>query len=231
MEKDGEPSSNNTKICFLSNYPPKECGISIFTENLTNSMNKAFNPKLRSRVIALNDPESHHHYNNKVIFQRTRNSPQEYIEIAQKINENNEIKHVCIQHEFGLFGGNCGEDILYFLNAIKKPVVVTFHSVLPHPNEDRKRIEKSKIYVIHHGTPNAKFISSDQYKKKLGLDGRTVIFTFGLLSRGKGIEYMIKALPPLVKKYPDLLYLIIGETHPVIRKTEGEKYRNGLIKL
>lgn len=259
MEKEGEPISNNTKICFLSNYPPKECGISIFTENLTNSMNKAFNPKLRSRVIALNDPESHHRYNNKVIFQITRNSPQEYIEIAQRINDNNEIKLVCIQHEFGLFGGNYGEDILYFLDAIEKPVVVTFHSVLPHPNEDRKRIvkqistkasaiivmaqaaieilnkdygiEKSKIYVIHHGTPNAKFISPDQYKKKLGFEGRTVIFTFGLLSRGKGIEYMIKALPPLVEKYPYLLYFVSGETHPNVRMEEGESYRNELIEL
>jgi glycosyltransferase involved in cell wall biosynthesis len=259
MEKEGDPISNNTKICFLSNYPPKECGISIFTENLTTSMNKAFNPKLRSRVIALNDPETHRHYNNKVIFQITRNSPQEYINIAQRINDTEEIKLVCIQHEFGLFGGNYGEDILYFLDAIEKPVVVTFHSVLPHPNEDRKRIvrqiatkasaiivmaqaaieilnrdygiEKSKIYVIHHGTPNAKFMPPDQYKKKLGLDGRTVIFTFGLLSRGKGIEYMIRALPPLVKKYPDLLYFISGETHPNVRMEEGESYRNELIEL
>lgn len=259
MEKGGEPVSNNTKICFLSNYPPKECGLATFTKDITYAMNKKFNPKLRSRVIALNDPESHHKYDNRVIFQITRNSPEQYIEIAKKINENDEIKLVCVQHEFGLFGGNYGEDILYFLNTIEKPVVITFHSVLPTPNEERKKIvkqisakasaiivmaqaaveilnkdygiERSKIYVIHHGTPNAKFTNSDQYKKKLNLENREVILTFGLLSRGKGIEYMIKSLPKLVKKYPNLLYLILGETHPNVRMEEGESYRNELIAL
>ncbi|MBU0958790.1 MAG: glycosyltransferase [Nanoarchaeota archaeon] len=259
MEKEGDSISNDTKICFLSNYPPKECGLATFTKDITCAMNKKFNPKLRSRVIALNDPEGHNRYDNRVIFQITRNSPQEYIEIAQKINTNEEIKLVCIQHEFGLFGGNYGDDILYFLDAIEKPVIVTFHSVLPNPNEERKKIvkkisakasaiivmaniaieilnrdygiEKSKMYVIHHGTPNAKFISPDQYKKKLNMEGKTVILTFGLLSRGKGIEYMIKSLPALVEKNPNLLYLILGETHPNVRMNEGESYRNELIEL
>ena len=259
MEKEGEVISSDTKICFLSNYPPKECGLATFTKDLTYSMNKKFNPKMKSRVIALNDPESHYRYDNKVIFQITRNNPQDYIETAQKINNSNEMKLVCIQHEFGLFGGDYGEDILYFLNAVEKPVIVTFHSVLPNPDENRKKIvkqiaakvsaiivmaqaavdilnkdygiEKSKIYVIHHGTPNAKFLPPDQYKKKLNLENKKVILTYGLLSRGKGIEYMIKALPPLIEKYPDLLYLILGETHPNIRMEEGESYRNELIEL
>jgi glycosyltransferase involved in cell wall biosynthesis len=258
-ESDANSIPKDPKICFLSNYPPKECGISIFAENLTNSMNKAFNPKLRSRVIALNDPESHHRYNNKVIFQITRNNPEDYIRIAKEINESPDYRLVCIQHEFGLFGGEYGSDILYFLNAVEKPVAVTFHSVLPNPNEGRKKvvreiaakasaiivmaqaaidilnedygIERSKIYLIHHGTPNVKFAPPDAYKKKIGLDGKIVIFSFGLLSRGKGIEYMIKALPPLVKKYPNLLYFISGETHPNVRMHEGEAYRNELIEL
>lgn len=259
MEKEGEAIPNNTKICFLSNYPPKECGLATFTKDITCAMNKKFNPKLRSRVIALNDAESHYQYDNRVVFQITRNNPQEYIETAQRINNSEEIKLVCIQHEFGLFGGDYGEDILYFLDAVEKPVVVTFHSVLPNPNEDRKRIvkqiaakvsaiivmaqaaieilnkdydiERSKMYLIHHGTPNAKFVSSEQYKKKLNMGDKTVILTFGLLSRGKGIEYMIKSLPPLIEKYPNLLYLILGETHPNIRMEEGESYRNELIEL
>ncbi len=259
VEKNLGPILMNPKICFLSNYPPKECGISIFTENLTNSMNHAFNPKLRSRVIALNDPESHYKYNNKVIFQITRNSKESYIRIAKELNESPEYKLICIQHEFGLFGGEYGSDLLYFLDAIEKPVIVTFHSVLPHPDEERRKIvkqiatkasaiivmaqvaidilnkdygiERSKIYLIHHGTPNVKFSPPDQYKKKIGLDGRTIIFTFGLLSRGKGIEYMIRALPPLVEKYPKLLYFISGETHPNVRREEGESYRNELIDL
>ncbi|MBU0894525.1 MAG: glycosyltransferase [Nanoarchaeota archaeon] len=247
------------KICFMSNYPPKECGISIFAENLTNSMNRAFNPKLRSRVIALNDPETHHKYNNKVIYQITRNSKEDYERTARELNESPDQRLICIQHEFGLFGGEYGSDILYFLNAIKKPVAITFHSVLSHPDKERRKIvrqiaakvsaiivmaeaaidilnkdygvERSKMYLIHHGTPNVKFSPPDQYKKKIGFEGRTVIFSFGLLSRGKGIEYMIMALPPLVKKYPDLLYFISGETHPNVRREEGESYRNELIAL
>lgn len=259
-DKEGdEEFIKDPKICFMSNYPPKECGISIFAENLTNSMNRAFNPKLRSRVIALNDAEIHRKYNNKVIFQITRNNPEDYIRIAKELNESPDQRLVCIQHEFGLFGGEYGKDLLYFLDAIEKPVAITFHSVLPHPNEERRKIvkqiaskvsaiivmaqtainilskdygiEKSKIYLIHHGTPNVKFDSPENYKKKIGLEGRTVIFSFGLLSRGKGIEYMIKALPPLVKKYPDLLYFISGETHPNVRMHEGELYRNKLISL
>ncbi|MFH1327182.1 MAG: glycosyltransferase [archaeon] len=258
-EAETRSTPEDTKICFLSNYPPKECGISIFAENLTTSMNKAFNPKLKSRVIALNDPQTHHKYNNKVIYQITRNSPEEYRNIANQINESPEIKLICIQHEFGLFGGDYGADLIHFLEAIKKPVAITFHSVLPDQDEERKKIvkkiaakcsaiivmaeaaidilnkdyeiERSKIYLIHHGTPNVKFAPPDQYKKRLGLEGRIVIFTFGLLSRGKGIEYMIRALPPLVKKYPNLLYFVSGETHPNIRLQEGESYRNELISL
>jgi len=261
MKEEGgkEALSKDTKICFLSNYPPKECGLATFTKDITYAMNKKYNPVLRSRVIALNDAESHYKYDNKVIFQVTRNNPEEYVRIAQQVNESDDIRLVCVQHEFGLFGGVHGSDLLYFLNTIEKPVVITFHSVLPNPQEERKKvvkaitskasaiivmaqaavdilnrdygIERSKIYVIHHGTPNAKFIPSDQYKKKLGLENKTVILTFGLLSRGKGIEYMIKALPPLVKKYPKLLYLILGETHPNIRMQEGESYRNELMSL
>ncbi len=252
--------ARDPRICFLSNFPPKECGLATFTKDLTASMNRAFNPKLKSRVIALNDAETHYKYNNKVLFQITRNNPEEYKRIAEQINESDDLKLVCIQHEFGLYGGgDYGENIFYFLDHVKKPVAVTFHSILPNPEEERRKvvkkiaarasaiivmaeaaveilskdygIEKSKIYVIPHGTPNTKFTSSDQYKKKLGLEDKTVILTFGLLSRGKGVEYMIKSLPLLVEKYPNLLYLILGQTHPDVRMHEGEDYRNELIDL
>lgn len=249
------------KICFLGNYPPKECGIATFTKHLVGAMNRNFNPKLRSRVIALNDPQAHYNYDHKVIHQITRNSPKEYQEMARTINESPDHRLVCIQHEFGLYGGgDYGENIFYFLDEIKKPTIVTFHSVLPDPEPKRKQvvkrisekasaivvmaqsaieilnrdygIERSKIYVIHHGTPNARFVPSEQYKKKLNIDPkRKVILTFGLLSRGKGIEYMIKSLPEVVKKHPDILYIILGETHPDIRRKKGEAYRNELSEL
>ncbi len=265
MEKeDGEEgdlseSLNHSKICFLSNFPPKECGIATFTKDLVFAMDKKWNPKLKSRVIALNDETDFYNYGNKVLTQLNKQDIEEYINIAKKINNSKSIKLVCIQHEFGLFGGNYGSYLIPFLETIKKPVVVTFHSVLSKPDDIRRKVvrficskcsavivmaniavdilhkdygvNKDKIHVIPHGIPNTSFRSPNFYKKKLKLDNKIVLSTFGLLSRGKGIEYMIKALPSLVKKYPNLLYLVIGETHPVVREREGEEYRKELIKL
>ncbi len=251
--------TKNSKICFLSNFPPKECGIATFTKDLVYAMNKKYNPLLKSKVIALNENESFYNYDNRVIMQVNKDDIEDYITTAKKINDSKDIKLVCIQHEFGLFGGEHGSHLIYFLEKIEKPVITTFHSILPSPDEKRKNIvksiasrsaaiivmantavdilnkdyniERSKIHVVYHGIPNVAFYPSNLFKKKLKLNNRTVLSTFGLLSRGKGIEYMIQALPKLVEKYPDILYLIIGETHPVIRKEEGEKYRNELIKL
>jgi len=183
----------------------------------------------------------------------------DYINIAKRINRSEKIKLVCIQHEFGIFGGEYGSYIIPFLDTIKKPVVVTFHSVLPNPDNLRRKvvnfigeksaaiivmaeaaidilnkqygISRSKIYVVRHGIPDTSFNPTEPFKKKLRLENNILLSTFGLLSKGKGIEYMIEAIPHLIKKYPNLLYLIIGETHPAVRKVEGEKYRNKLVSL
>lgn len=258
-QKEADFELKNCKIFFLSNFPPRECGIATFTQDLVDSMNKKWNPKVKSRVIALNEEASLYNYDNRVVMQLSKDDIEDYINIAKRINKSKNIKLVCIQHEFGLFGGDYGNYLIPFLETIKKPVVVTFHSILPSPDELRKKvvrfiaskssaiivmaktaidilnkdygINKNKIYVVPHGTPNAPLDSIHNFKKKLRLENKTVISTFGLLSRGKGVEYMIKSLPELVKKYPNLLYLIMGETHPVVRKQEGESYRNELIKL
>jgi len=249
----------NSKIGFLSNFPPKECGIATFTQDLITSLNKRNNPKVKSRVIALNEESSIYNYDSRVIMQMNKDDLEDYITIAKRINRSDNIKIVCIQHEFGIFGGEYGNYIIPFLETIEKPVVVTFHSVLPHPNNFRKRvvkfiggkssaivvmaekaveilnkdyeIPKNKIHVIPHGIPNSSMESPEYHKKKLRLEKKIVLSTFGLLSPGKGVEYMINALPSLIKKYPNIVYLVIGETHPVIRKREGEKYRNKLINL
>lgn len=259
MEEGDEITVGDSKICFLGNFPPKECGIATFTKDLVDSMNRRFNPVLKSRVIALNDDSEFYNYNNKVIMELNRNNAREYEQTAEKVNSSEDIKLVNVQHEFGIFGGDYGKKLLYFLEKITKPVVLTFHSVLPNPNKDRREIvrklcsnsdaiivmaksavdilnedyniSRSKIHVIHHGIPNIPLYPNDSMKRKLKLEGRTLITTFGLLSKGKGIEYMIKSLPSLVEKYPNLLYMVIGETHPVIRKREGEKYRNKLVRL
>lgn len=259
MKEEGEISVGDSKICFLGNFPPKECGIATFTKDLVDSMNKRFNPVLKSRVIALNDASEFYNYNSKVVMKLDRNNIREYELTAERVNNSNDIKLVNVQHEFGIFGGEYGSNLLYFLKKLKKPVVLTFHSVLPKPNNERREvvrkicsksnaiivmaesavdilnndynISRSRIHVIPHGIPNIAFYPNDEMKKKLKLEGKIVLSTFGLLSKGKGIEYMIKALPALVEKYPNILYIVIGETHPVIRKREGEKYRNKLMQL
>jgi hypothetical protein len=138
-----EDARNQNLICFLGNYPPKECGIATFTEDLSLAINKKFNPEVKSRIIALNDDNHIHDYNEQVIIEINKDDIDDYIETAKKINEMDEIKLVCIQHEFGIFGGEYGNHILPFLELIEKPVAVIFHSVLPCPDTARKRIVKS----------------------------------------------------------------------------------------
>jgi glycosyltransferase involved in cell wall biosynthesis len=250
----------NSKVCFLGNFPPKECGIATFTEDLVSTMNKNWNPKVKSRVIALNAEEEFHNYDNRVINQINKDDIEDFIKKAKEINESEEIRIVCIQHEFGIFGGDEGSYLIPFLETISKPVVVTFHSVVPDPDPCRQRVvrfigekaaamivmaesavdilvndygvDKKKIHVVRHGIPDAPapLNSTNEFKKKLKLDKHTVLSTFGLLSRGKGIEYMIRSLPKLVEKYPDILYLVIGETHPKVRDEEGEEYRKELLR-
>ncbi|MFZ5955709.1 MAG: glycosyltransferase [Nanoarchaeota archaeon] len=253
----GEMSVNQKKFCFLSSYPPRECGIATFTKDLAFAMDRRFNPKLKSKVIALNENIGLYNYSKKVIMQIDCKNIAEYINVAKEINENDEIKLICIQHEFGLFGGEEGSYLIPFLETVQKPVVVTFHSVVPGPDNIRRNvvrfiasksaaiivmakkaieilkndygIEEEKIHLVYHGIPNIQLRNTEEYKEKLRLQGKTVLATFGLLSRGKGVEYVIQSLPRLVDKYPNLLYIIIGETHPVVRREDGEKYRNKLI--
>lgn len=254
--------SNKTKnwILYFGTFPPRECGIATYTKDLTNSMDKRFNPSLKSKILAINDNGSSiYNYNSKVKLQLDESDIDSYIEVAKKINQSEEIKIVSIQHEFGLYGGIWGGYIIPFLELLEKPVVVTFHCILPDPDDELKRvvkaiakrssaiivmaqtgkdilnktynIETNKIYVIHHGAPYINPENRLDSKKQLGLENNIVLSTFGLLSQDKGQEYAIKALPEIVKRYPNLLYLIIGETHPTIRKQDGERYRNKLINL
>ena len=255
-DEDPEPASH--KICFLSTYPPKECGIATFTQDLTAAMNRKFNPHLKSQIVAINDDAHFYNYNQNVVMEINKDDIDDYINKAKEINQSKEIKLVCIQHEFGIFGGEYGNHLIPFLELIEKPVVTTFHSVLPNPDKARKRIVKSlcdksaatvvmakkaieilkndyeieedKLHFIPHGIPSVPFVPQESFKRKLNLNNRIVLSTFGLLSKGKGIEYMIRALPKLVEKYPNILYLIIGETHPVVRREEGEKYRKELMQ-
>jgi len=247
------------KIVYLSSFPPRECGIATFTADLTDAMDDLLESVVESKIAAVNtDAVSRYHYPRQVLFQIDPHSERDYLRTAESINGMEDVKLVNIQHEFGLFGGSYGSNILYFLDALKKPSVATFHSVLPSPNIELHRIVRSitektsgvtamtnlsreilvreygidekKISVIPHGIHAAPYSSSAKAKAALGFSEKVSVLTFGFLSRGKGIEYVIEALPKVVKAYPDLMYIVLGVTHPNVLKEEGESYRNSLIQ-
>jgi len=245
------------KIAYVSSYPPRECGIATFTKNLVvaaNNLGVFRNPL----VVAMNERETIYNYDRFVKCQIRRDFPEDYVEAAGYINSS-EADLVNLQHEFGLFGGAWGEHINLFLEKLQKPVVSTLHT-LSHSFETKAQtvlkqivkhsskivtmtntatqilmaydVPRDKIEIIPHGCPDVPFVDSNKVKPSLfGLKGKIVLSTFGLIGRSKGIEYVIKALPAVVEKQPDLIYLVIGETHPEVRKFEGERYRKYLIKL
>jgi len=250
---------NKFWIAYISTFPPRECGIATFTADLTEAFDTLFAPKVDSKIIAMNENEiSKYKYTKKVIFQIAQNNKDDYISVAKKINSTKQIRLVHVEHEFGIYGDNHGSNLLSFMKEIKKPVIVTFHTVLPNPTEEMRKIvveindysrlifvmtkmskeilmsgygiPAEKIKIVPHGIHPASYSPSTKAKKILGLENKKVLSTFGLLGPGKGIEYAIEALPDVVKQYPEVTYLIIGATHPVVLRNEGEKYREQLIK-
>ncbi|MBN2067220.1 MAG: glycosyltransferase family 4 protein [Candidatus Diapherotrites archaeon] len=257
--------SKGNWVHFLGSFPPRECGIATFTQDLVNAIDAKRNSEFECRIAAMNDNMySMYNYPKQVNVQIDQDDHESYFRAADKLNKSSKTKLVCIQHEFGLFGGEYGEYLLPFLEELQKPVVTTFHSVIPgnpKPERHRKYVVKKicqnsakvavisgfakdilmsqysvpdeKIEVIPHGVPSIPFREEERAKRELGLQGKTILSTFGLMSRRKGIHYVIRALPHIVEQYPDALYLVIGETHPQVRKHEGEKYRNylkGIVK-
>ncbi len=198
-------------------------------------------------------------YPHEVAWEIDQNDEEELIKFSDHVNTDETIQGIIIQHEYGIFGGEYGEKLLSFMQRCKKPMLVTLHTMLPHPNQKMAEITEKIIYyatsivvltlnskqiieatypqaigktsIVPHGIHPTTFSDSKKIKTKLELGNRIVLSTFGLLSRGKGIEFMIRSLPDVIKKYPSLLYLILGETHPVVRRNEGEKYRLELEEL
>ena len=197
VEKLSMPSNiEHLKTCFLCTYPPRECGIASFTYDLSTAMDKRFNPKLKSLVVAMNEDDHFlKGYPEKVISQVDRDDIINYLDIAKKLNENDNIKIICVQHEFGLFGGEYGCFLIPFLESLNKPVVITFHTVLPDPDEYRQKIVKAiservaaivvhadrakdiliqnykidpkKIFKVHHGIPNVPFKNQKEHHSSL----------------------------------------------------------------
>ncbi len=245
------------KIAYVSSYPPRECGIATFTKNLANAVDqlRMFKEPL---VIAVNEQETIYNYNRRrVKCEIRRDFTEDYIKAARYVNSSKAIL-VSLQHEFGLFGGEWGEYMNLFLENVQRPILTTLHTLSPDFEPKAQTVLKNivdrseiiitmtstalqllksynipcgKLKVIQHGCPAVPFVSSDNVKPSLGLNGRIVLSTFGLINRGKGIEYVIRALPKIVENEPKIIYLIIGETHPEVRKFEGERYRKRLIRL
>ena len=250
------PVSNEEHIAFLGTYVPRECGIATFTKDLIDSIDRLgeFAP---ARVVSVNEIETIYDYDIRVKQQIRQDFEEDYVQAAKYINSSR-INAVNVQHEFGIYGGEWGKYILSFLQNVDKPVITTLHTVEPAFESTARNVleeilarskavvvmakaaknilkeynvPNKKISVVQHGCPDIPFLPSDSVKTSLGLKGRIVLSTFGLINAGKGIEYAIQALPPLVEKHPNIIYLVIGETHPEVRKVEGETYRMNLIKL
>jgi len=248
---------SKSTIVFLSTYPPRECGIATFTHDLLKASQNFLGPDVACKVAALNrSPLDTYKYPPEVEWKINQNSAKDHEDLAEIINDDVNISGVIIQHEYGIFGGQDGDVLLTFMQKCTKPMLVTLHTVLPEPSEKMKEVTNSivsladtvvvltdgskkivktlypdssgKVFTIPHGIHHVTFSLAKSYKAKLRLDNHIVLSTFGLLSRGKGIEYVLRALPNVIKKYPSVIYLILGETHPVIQREEGEKYRTEL---
>jgi polysaccharide biosynthesis protein PslF len=245
------------RAVFVGSYPPRECGIATFTKDVVDSYNRAFG--VSSEVVAVDEPGGEmRRYGSEVIGRIAEQDRYSYADVARAVNRG-AIDIVNIQHEYGLFGGERGEWLVDFMRALDKPVVITMHTVLPEPDETMLRvtgelctqaarvvalsetgrqllegvygIDPEKLRSIPHGVPDVPFQGTDAAKASFGIGQRTVISTFGLISRGKGLEYAIEAMREVVKRHPEVLYLILGETHPVVRRQEGESYRESIAAM
>ncbi len=249
------------KIANISTFLPRKCGIATFSNNLLNSIinnNDTKEVKISAYVVALNKNNDKHKYPDIVKHTIRQNHQLDYIKTAKFINYSQ--ANLCIlQHEYGIFGGECGTYILSLTRNLRIPLIVVFHTLLKEPTYTQKVIiqklsskaskvvvmnnlafeflntiygvPKRKIVKIEHGVPDFKFIDNRATKKKYNLEDKKVLLTFGLLNRNKGIETVLKSLVEVVKKHQDIVYIILGKTHPNVVKESGEEYRNYLHRL
>jgi len=243
------------EIVFVSSFPPRECGIATYTQDLLNAIDHQFENSFTCSVCALESDTEKHIYNEPPSYILNTDSKESFDQVAFEINQQSQVKIVVIQHEFGFFASK-EEDFKHFYSQLHKPILFVFHTVLPHPHSsmitsvkdmaakatgiivmtkaaakilvDVYEIASHKIHVIPHGTHLVAPIDRNQMKEKNQLLDRKVLSTFGLLGSSKSIETTLEALPAIVEKHPEVLFLILGKTHPSIVKHENEKYRDML---
>jgi glycosyltransferase involved in cell wall biosynthesis len=245
------------RIAFLGAYLPRLCGIATFTHDLCEAVAVAA-PASQCFAGAVNDRIEVYHYPSRVRFELDEKDLDSYRRAADFLNFNN-ADVLCVQHEFGIYGGSAGSHLLALLKEVRMPVVTTLHTVLREPNPAQQKVMEelirrsdrlvvmarkgaeilretygvpdTKVDLILHGIPDIPFVDSSIYKAQFGVEGRVVLLTFGLIGPGKGIEYAIEALPEIVKRHPNVVYLVLGATHPHLVAREGERYRLGLERL
>lgn len=245
------------RIAFIGNYLPRQCGIATFTTDLCETL-AALYQEVNFFAIPVNDSADGYVYPERVRFELAEQDVSTYRQAADFLNINN-VDLVCVQHEYGIFGGPAGSHILALLRQLRMPVVTTLHTILRDPDpKQRKVLEEltqlsdrviamsqrsveflqdiygvplEKIELIPHGIPDVPFIDSNFYKDHFDVEGKIVLLTFGLISPNKGIEYVIQALPAILSRYPNVVYIVLGATHPHIKAREGESYRITLQQL
>jgi glycosyltransferase involved in cell wall biosynthesis len=245
------------RIALLGNSPPRLCGIATFTRDVAVAIDAAF-PDVAVDLYAMNDPGSAYAYGPEVVCTIDQNEARDYVQAAHRINQSR-VDVVLIQHEYGIFGGPSGMMLTRLLDRVDAPVVTTLHTVLEHPNAEQRTvidalarrsarlivmadkgreilmrvhgISNEKIAVVPHGTPDRPRVADPALKASFGFAAHRVLLTFGLLSPNKGIETMIRAMPDIVARHPDSLYVVLGATHPHLVAREGEAYRDSLKAL
>src|ERR1700690_802548 len=246
-----------SRIAIIGNYLPRHCGIATFTTDLCEAISAEYGT---SRLLALpvDDTEAGYDYPARVRWSLAQDNLTSYEEAAEFLNFNN-IDMVCVQHEYGIFGGPAGSHILHLLRGLKMPVVTTLHTVLREPNPEQLgvmeeiaelsdrlivmsqlssqflqeifKVPGSKIDLVPHGVPDLPFLDPNFYKDRFGVEGKAVLLTFGLLSPNKGIENVIQALPQILAKHKNVMYIVAGATHPHVLRRDGDRYRESLQAL
>ncbi len=251
---------NNTtirKIAFIGDYLPRKCGIATYTHDLRHAVASQY-PQVECIVVPVNDVAEGYRYSSEVRFEIAEQELAGYRRAADFINFSN-VDVVCLQHEFGIFGGPAGSHILALLRDLEVPVVTTLHTVIREPNEDQRQVlerliqlssrlivmsqrgksilqevycvPENKIDLIPHGIPDMPAVDPNFYKDQFGVEGKHVLLSFGLLSPNKGIEYVLRALPEILKEFPDTVYIVLGATHPHLLHEQGEAYRIDLERM
>ena len=250
-------ASDIRKIAFLGDYLPRQCGIATFTCDVLSAV-AAEHPEIQCFAVPVNDLKGGYEYPAAVRFEIEEQDLSSYQRAADFLNIGN-ADIVCVQHEFGIYGGPAGSHLLALLRELKMPVVTTLHTVLREPNDDQRRVMQeliarstrlvvmagrgrqmlqeiyhappAKIDLIPHGIPDIPFVDPNYYKDQFGVEGRVVLLTFGLLSPNKGIEHVLNALPGILREFPEVVYIVLGATHPNEVREQGEGYRLGLERL